>query len=157
MANRAVTVSGLVLLSGVAGFSGGFLACFYHPFPLPAQLSEIIAARRFQVVDHRGRVVADLSQRGLDLIGRDGRVRATLRLESNDKGILGFSDARWEGRAIFGFLGNDAPSDKDDDWGLIIYDPDTRRDVISLSTHDRGKAGRLLVENRDRAHTFPAP
>jgi len=32
-------------------------------------------------------------------------------------------DERYEGRLVLGFIGNDAPSPKDDDWGLLFRGP----------------------------------
>ena len=102
-------------------FAGGLLANLYLPVPtLTAPPEAVVRAKRFQVIDDQGRVTAELSPAGLDLLGQDGRVRATLRLMYNDKGVLAFSDAKWEGRALFGFLGTDTPSMKDDDWGLHL-------------------------------------
>jgi hypothetical protein len=146
MAKRAVLLLSVVLVSGLSGFLGGYLANSSNT-PVPGAVDTVIA-KRFRVIDHRGRVTAELTEKRLDLYGDDGRVRATLRLEDSDKGILGFSDARWEGRVMFGFLGTDTPSPKDDDWGLQVFAPDSRRPVVSLLTLDNGKRGALAVTGK---------
>ena len=109
------------------------------------------------MIDDRGRVTAELSPAGLDLFGQDGRVRATLRLLYNDKGVLAFSDAKWEGRALFGFLGTDTPSMKDDDWGLQIYGPDRWNPVASLSAVGNGTRGLLTVASDKGSRVIDAP
>ena len=97
-------------------------------------------------MDQHGRMAAELSDRGLDLLGQDGRVRATLRLAYNDKGVLGFSDAKSEGRVVLGFIGTDTPSDSDDDWGSVIHGPEMGM-LAYLVTTGQGKASVLGVTN----------
>ena len=87
-----------------------------------------------------------------------GRVRATLRLQKNDNGVLGFSDAKWEGRAVFGFLGKDYTSTTgpDENWGLVIHDPERHALVASLVTGDYGNRGSLVVRSARAAREFVA-
>jgi hypothetical protein len=146
MLKRTAFVLSLILACGIAGFLGGLLAYLYHPIPPPTTTDSIVTARRFRVMDQHGRVAAELSDRGLDLLGQDGRVRATLRLAYNDKGVLGFSDGKWEGRMLLGFLGTDTPSDSDDDWGLVIHGPEMGM-LAYLATTGQGKAGVLGITN----------
>jgi hypothetical protein len=158
MMKRAAAILSLVLICGLAGFAGGLLANFYRSIPtLTGPPEGVVKAKRFQVIDDRGRVAAELSPFGLDLLGQDGRVRATLRLLYNDKGVLAFSDAKWEGRALFGFLGTDTPSMKDDDWGLQIYGPDRWNPVASLSAVGNGTRGLLSVASEKGNRVIDAP
>ena len=143
---RAILAASAILTCLLAGFSGGIVATAYHAAPAPAAaVPEILRTKRVEILNEQGKVAAVLSANSLDLLGRDGRMRATLRLEYNDKGILGFSDDTWEGRAIFGFLGTDTPSPKDDDWGLQIFSHETHDPVISLFTTENGRRGRFFL------------
>ncbi|HEY3442150.1 MAG TPA: hypothetical protein VGK29_15425 [Paludibaculum sp.] len=159
MLKRAAAVSSQVLLYGIVGFVGGLLANLYHPttVPLSGVRDAVIAARQFQVIDQRGRKVANLSESGLSLFGEDGRARATLRLQYNDKGILEFSDSKREGRAVFGMLGTDTPSDKDDNWGLMIQPPEAGSSVVFLGTEAYGSTGVLIVGNKTGRRTVAVP
>jgi hypothetical protein len=51
---------------------------------------------------------------------------------SDDNGVFAFGDRSGKARAMFVFIGNDAPSPQDDDWSLIIKSPDDWRTVIGL-------------------------
>lgn len=155
MVKRAVLLLSIVLVSGVSGFLGGYLANS-SGIPVPVLVDTVIA-KRFRVIDHSGRVTAELTEKRLDLYGEDGRVRATLRLAGSDNGILGFSDAKWEGRVIFGFLSTDTPSPQDDDWGLRVFAPDSRRPVVSLITLDNGKRGALAVTGKAGKRAYLVP
>jgi hypothetical protein len=140
----------------VAGFIGGMFA--NHPDPRQLlRPPEIVRARRFQVTDERGRLAAELTPHGLDLFGQDGRVRATLRLIYNDNGVLGFSDGKWEGRVVFGFIGTDTPSVRDDNWGLLINSPDMRHHVVSLGTDIQGHEGYFSIWKGNSSQTIPNP
>ena len=83
-------------------------------------------------------------------------MRATLLLSYNDKATLVFSDGRWEGRMLLGFLGMDTPGPEDDDWGLVINRPDNRRPVITIRTGDNGRLGFLSLGGKD-GQRYTAP
>jgi hypothetical protein len=157
MLKRIAAIVALVLLCGAAGFLGGILAYLQTPVEPPPPIPGTIRAQRFEVTDNGGRVVAELTGSALNLKDAYGRVRATLRLINNDQGILGFSDGRWEGRAVFGFLSSDAPSGQDDDWGLVIYSPDNRSPVVALGTGGKGRYGSLSLWSKEGTRTISAP
>ena len=133
MIRRLSTYLVLATFATAAGFFGGRLAEFSRTSSSGRPVPSSIRAEKFEVVDDGGRVVAELSGRALNLLDGNGRVRVTLRLEYNDNGVLGFSDAKWEGRATFGFIGTDTPSERDDDWGLVIHNPEGRMPIASLT------------------------
>jgi hypothetical protein len=157
MLKRFGALLALVLVCTAAGFVGGMFATRNFERLTNWTQAGTAVARNFKVVDEHGKVRAQLTQNGLDLFGNDGRVRATLRLIYNDNGVLGFSVAKWEGRAVFGFIGTDTPSPRDDNWGLLIHSPDMRRPVIGLETDNGGRQGYLSVWNDKGAQTFGAP
>jgi hypothetical protein len=147
MIKRLSAYLALSALATGAGYFGSVLAELRRassPQPVPAS----VRAKSFEVVDSGGRVLAELTGRSLNLMDGDGKVRAYLRLEYNDDGVLGFSDARWEGRATFGFLGTDMPSKGDDDWGLVIHNPEGRMPIVSLGTTDNGWRGGLQLASK---------
>jgi hypothetical protein len=108
-------------------------------------VSSVVRAKKFEVVGSYGRVVATLSERALDIYDSNGKLRATLRLQYNDKGVLAFSDERWEGRALFGFLGTDTPSSTDDDWGISLRDHRENAPVVSIVVPGSKSDGSISV------------
>jgi hypothetical protein len=158
MLKRIVTLLSLMLACGAAGFVGGLVANLDRRMPPPeigmvgVSLPETLRAKRFQVIGEGGRIAAELTPLGLDIFGQDGRVRATLQ-----SAVLGFSDAKWEGRALFGILSADTQSDGADDWGLLIFDPDKRHPVVQLMTEARGKRGYLGLRSEKGERTVSAP
>ena len=75
------------------GFLGGAAAPQWRVDPMPSTTPQTLRVGKLLVVDEVGRIGAELSPRGLDFLGQDGRARATLRLYHNDNGVLGFSDS----------------------------------------------------------------
>ena len=59
----------------------------------------------------------------VNVLGRNGSSRAMLYLGDYQKPVFMMSDESYEGRLVLGFIGNDAPSPKDDDWGLLFRGP----------------------------------
>ncbi len=150
MLKRMATLLSLILVCGAAGFVGGTIAFLNRPIPPPEGLPETVRANRFQVINERRRVAAELTSDGLNLFGRDGNIRATLRLQEDDCPVLAFSDGKWEGRVLFGALG---PKD----WGLVMFHPDRRSPVVELSTDAQGKRGFLSVWSDKGVRTTSAP
>jgi hypothetical protein len=122
MFKRASAVLSLAAIATIAGYVGGKLSNSNTTPPGSAAAPAVLRAKRFEVVDDGGRVVAVLTNRELTLLDSGGKARATLRLEYKDNGSLAFSDGRWNARAVFGFLGGSDP--EDDDWGRQILRPD---------------------------------
>jgi len=60
----------------------------------------------------------------MNLLGDDGQSRAFLYLNSQQKPVFAMSDERFEGRLTLGFVNNDAPSPRDDEWALLFRGPD---------------------------------
>ncbi len=60
----------------------------------------------------------------MNLLGKDGRSRALLYLTEQQKPVLHMSDGLSESRLLLGFVDNDAPSTRDDDWALLFRGPD---------------------------------
>lgn len=146
----------LAALAIAAGFLGGVLAEHRRATSSLLSTPTSVRAKRFEVVDEGGRVVAELTAHALNLLDNSGRIRATLRLEQNDNGELAFSDGKWEGRAVFGFSGSDTPSQSDDDWGVLILNPQ-HMPVVSLGTTDTGRRGGLYVASKKGSRNVSAP
>jgi hypothetical protein len=155
MIKRLSMYLALSALAIAAGFFGGVLAETRRA-PSSRPVPAYVRAKRFEVVDDGGRVMAELTGRALNLLDGGGRIRATLRLV-DDNGVLGFSDAKWEGRATFGFLGTDTPSQTDDDWGLVIHNPEGQMPIVSLTTRDNGWRGWLHLASRKGIRNVAAP
>jgi hypothetical protein len=111
----------------------------------------VVRAARFEIVDQSGKPLAfwgpdDLKQMVLgfkdkgnnvvaslgmsstgvpffDMSGSDGRSRVRIELSSSQKPTLAMSDAAWEGRVLLGFVQNDVPDRRDDDWFLRFRAP----------------------------------
>ena len=146
----------LAALAVASGFLGGVLAEHRRANSSLRSTPVSVRAGRFEVVDDGGRVVAELTGHALNLLDGSGRIRATLRLEQNDNGELAFSDGKWEARAAFGFRGSDTPSQSDDDWGLVIINPQ-HMPVVSLGTTDTGWRGGLSVASKKGFRSVSAP
>jgi hypothetical protein len=144
-------------LAIAAGFFGGVLAELSRASSSPRRVPVSVRAKRFEVVDDGGKVVTELTGGALNLFDGAGKIRATLRLGYNDNGVLAFSDRKWDGRATFGFLGTDTPSQTDDDWGLVIHNPEGRMPIASLTTTDNGWRGWLHVASRKGVRNISAP
>jgi hypothetical protein len=59
----------------------------------------------------------------LNMMGKEGKIRLTIRLGTGDKPVLGMGDEKWEGRVILGYIEPDVRSERDDDWGLLFRAP----------------------------------
>jgi hypothetical protein len=158
MIKRAGAYLVLTAVAAIAGFFGGRLAESGQSSPSKQSIPLSIRSKRFEVVDDSGQVAVELTGHELNILDGHGKVRVTLRLGQKDNGVLGFSDAKWEGRAIFGFLGTDTPSETDDDWGLVIRRPGgSDVSILSLRTMENSSRGLLYVAGRNGVHNTFAP
>ena len=137
---QILTVAGAL----IAGFAGGCLSTLITPRHRSARKT-LTQSGAFEVVDDLGHIRARLGEHGLDVFDADGRLKATLRLQSNNQGILGFSDGKWEGRAVFGSLIGDTGTSDSGNWGLAIYDPRYHSPVVGLATDETGTRGSVGV------------
>jgi hypothetical protein len=91
----------------------------------------------------------------IDLVGKDSEPRTLFYTGDDDKPIMVMGDEHHEVRVMLGFLQDDAPSPKDDDWGLAFRNPDlagigVRRDPVTNKQsgwfqikHEQGRVRRV--------------
>jgi len=161
------------IVGGIAGFIGGALR---NPPLIQAAASDVVRATRFEVVDPRGEVLAEigpgpsdgvrLALRGgnaevnlgvratgqpvMRFLGRARKPRMVLELDENDRPSLGMGDEQWEGRMRLGYMAPDVPSRAWDKWGLTFTAPGSNRAVASLLTvkQPTGYEGLLTISGK---------
>lgn len=178
----------VIMLAVLSGFWAGTLST--RTQSVQASGTDTIRAKRFELLNDLGKPVAfwgsdehrhivltflgpDMSERAslglgagevpfMGLAGKDGKVRVGLQLGWGDKPSIALNDENMEGRIILGFVHTDAPSPRDDDWGLILRAPKVgpRRDMAYMAIMRDYKSGRVSgkIKLRDsNGKTWSAP
>jgi hypothetical protein len=86
----------------------------------------------------------------INLLGNDGKSRALLYLTDQQKPILNMADERNESRLGLGFIGNDAPTQADDEWALIFRNPNVAGIGSMKDSSTRKYRGYLSVERNPK-------
>ena len=155
----------------IAGLVGGVLAVRLFPPRVEAAEPNTVRATRFELVDKAGKVKAflgydgtesviaflnrdgkirtklgmspDLGYQMLTFLGADGRSRVSITTDTDGKPALNMGDENSESRVLLGFVPNDAPSPKDDAWGLVFRQPGKFSDWAHIGTLRDATSGKI--------------
>ena len=165
-----------LVLATICGYLGASVHSMLNS--VSAEENRVVRATRFELISPSGDVLAflgenenkDIALGFLDqghhsvatvgmssvrspliyLTGPDGKSRLTFALGSMNRPYLVMGDEKWEGRLRFGFLESDAPTMKDNDWGLEFLHPNMLSIGVDQNPVTKALTGRIFINDGKR-------